>query len=100
MHPLFDNMKHLTFEELEKKNVEINKRMQMYARSQTHNPEIWDQLEQMREAIFLEKQERAMKLNRDATDTQTHVAINTDPIEGDEPTKPTVKTGNRFNPIS
>ena len=100
MHPLFDNMKSLTFEELEKKNVEINKRMQMYSRNQMHNPMIWDQLEQMREAIFLEKQERAMKLNRDVMETTNHVVINTDPIEDDEPTKPAANTSNKFNPIS
>ncbi len=100
MHPLFDNMKSLTFEELEKKNVEINKRMQMYSRNQMHNPVVWDQLEQMREAIFLEKQERAMNMNRDITDTSNPVVVNTDPIEDDEPTKPTTNTSNKFNPIS
>jgi len=100
MHPLFDNMKSLTFEELEKKNAEINKRMQMYSRNQMHNPLIWAQLEQMREAIYTEKQERAMKMNRDATENKNHVIINTDPLEDDEPTKPVNPTNNQFNPIS
>lgn len=100
MHPLFDNIKSLTFEELEKKHAEIHKRMQIYARNQMHNPLIWDQLEQMREAIYVEKQERALKLNRDATASLNHVVINTDPLEDDEPTKPVNNTNNKFNPIS
>lgn len=103
MHPLFDNLKSLTFEELEKKHVEIHKRMQMYVRNQMHNPLIWDQLDQMREAIYLEKQERALKLNMDAQEsshTVSHVVVNTDPLEDDEPMKPIHVSHNKFKPIS
>jgi hypothetical protein len=99
MHPLFDNMTSLTYEELEKKNVEINKRMQIYARNRMNNPQIWDQLEQMREAIVTEKQERTSKLNAKPDHAHDHVLINTDPLEDD--VLPTVvNTRPKFNPIS
>jgi alpha-D-ribose 1-methylphosphonate 5-triphosphate diphosphatase PhnM len=100
MHPLFDNMTSLTYEELEKKNVEINKRMQMYARNRMNNPQIWDQLEQMREAILQEKQERAIKLNSAPDTVHNHVVVNTDPLEDDEVKPATSNTQNKFNPIS
>lgn len=100
MHPLFDNLKSLSYEELEKRNGEIHKRMQMYMRNQMHNPLIWDQLSQMQDAIYAEKQERVHKLNRDATDQSSHVVINTDPLPDDAPTKPAPATNNKFNPIS
>lgn len=100
MHPLFDNLKSLTFEELEKRSSEIHKRMQMYQRNRMHNPLIWDQLQQMQDAIYEEKQERAQKLNRDMSDPQQSVVINTDPLPDDAPTKPAPASNNKFNPIS
>lgn len=100
MHPLFDNLKSLSFEELEKRSAEIQKRMQMYMRNQMHNPLIWDQLSQMQESIYAEKLERAQKLNRDASDQSSHVVVNTDPLPEDSPTKAAPSTNNKFNPIS
>ena len=100
MHPLFDNMTSLTYEELEKKSVEINRRMQIYARNQMNNPQIWDQLEQMREAIMTEKQERALKLNSTPQAAHNHVVINTDPLEDDDVQPATTNTQNKFRPIS
>jgi len=99
MHPIFDNLKSLSFEELEKRSSEIHKRMQMYMRNQMHNPLIWDQLSQMQDAIYVEKQERAQKLNRSDSDPSAHVVINTDPLPDDAPTKP-APASNKFNPIS
>jgi hypothetical protein len=100
MHPLFDNLKSLSFEELEKRSAEIHKRMQMYNRNQMNNPLIWDQLTQMQDAIYAEKVERAQKLNREVTDPASHVVINTDPLPDDAPTKAAPATNNKFNPIS
>ena len=100
MHPLFDNMTSLTYEELEKKSAEINKRMQMYSRNRMNNPQIWDQLEQMREAILTEKQERALKLNSPPDKLYNHVVINTDPLDDDEMQPAAANTQNKFNPIS
>ena len=100
MHPLFDNMKSLTYEDLEKKSLEIHKRMQMYARSGMQNPLIWEQLDQMREALLEEKRERANALNTSAVTTQNHVVVNPDPLEDDQPTKPVKSAPNTFNPIS
>jgi hypothetical protein len=100
MHPLFDNLKSLTFEELEKRNQEIHKRMQIYVRNHMQNPLIWDQLQQMQDAIHDEKQERAIKLNQSSSTSDSPVVVNTDPLESDAPVKPVPATSNKFNPIS
>lgn len=100
MHPIFDNLNSMSFEELEKRNVEIHKRMQMYMRNQMHNPLIWNQLEQLRDAIHMEKQERVQALNRTITDHTNPVMINTDPLPDDAPTKPVAANKNKFNPVS
>lgn len=99
MHPLFDNLKSLSYEELEKRSAELHKRMQMYMRNQMHNPQIWDQLMQMQDAIHTEKQERVLKLNQNVPDHANHVVVNTDPLPDDAPTK-TAPVTNKFNPIS
>jgi hypothetical protein len=99
MHPLFDNLKSFTFEELEKKSSEIHRRMQMYARNQMNNPLIWNQLQQMHESILMEKQERAQLLNAPHNKID-NIVINTDPLEDDLPAPSTTRKPNTFNPIS
>jgi hypothetical protein len=100
MHPLFDNLKTLTFEELEKRNLEIHKRMQMYMRNRMNNPVIWDQLQQMQDAIIMEKQERVILMNQNLNLKEDPVVINTDPVEGDQVPAQTKKPSTTFNPIS
>lgn len=100
MHPLFDNMQSLSYEELEKRHVEINRRMQMYVRNQMNNPQIWDQLSQMNEALYLEKQERALKLNASLKETTNPIVVNTDPLEDDEPIQNQKPNNTKFNPIT
>lgn len=85
MHPLQSDLKNITFEELEKRKAEINRRMQIMRRNQMHNPEIWNQLELFLESIMTEQQERYQVMN------QTHqnppgsgMVLGTDPLDEDE----------------
>jgi hypothetical protein len=101
MHPLYDNMKSFTYEELEKKLGEINKRIQMFQRSANHNPLIWDQLIAMRDSIQEEKIERARVLIDQSVQKSTgSIVLNTDPLPDDEsPVTEPVKS-RTFNPIT
>jgi hypothetical protein len=101
MHPLYDNMKSLSYEELEKKLGEINKRIQMFQRNPHHNQLIWDQLISMRDAIQEEKMERARVLIDQSVQKSTgSVVLNTDPLPDDElPITEPVKS-RTFNPIT
>jgi hypothetical protein len=98
MHPLSDNLKSLTFEELEKRSSELLKRMQMLRRAGISNPDIWDQLHMLLDSIADEKTERVLVLNN--KNSQTSVVINTDPLDDDE-MPPDAKSGPKgFTPIS
>ena len=98
MHPLSDNLKSLTFEELEKRSSEILKRMQMLRRAGITNPDIWDQLHALLDSVADEKTERVLLMNTKVTPNS--VVINTDPLDDDE-TPPDTKSGPKgFSPIS
>lgn len=99
MHPLSDNLKSLSFEELEKRSSEILKRMQLMRRAQISNPQIWEQLEMLLDGINDEKMERAMVLNTASNRPTNNVVISTDPLDEEIVAEP--KTTNKgFNPIS
>ena len=99
MHPLSDNLKSLTFEELEKRSSDILKRMQIMRRAQISNPQIWDQLEMLLDGVNDEKMERAMALNSANPKADKTVIVSTDPLDDEIAEEP--KAGNRgFNPIT
>lgn len=100
MHPLLDNIKSLSYEELEKKSSMIQQRLQMMRRGNMQNPVMWDQLMMMMDSISNEKQERAQLLNQAAKPDRGSVVINTDPLEGDEVMDTKPPSRNNFNPIS
>jgi hypothetical protein len=100
MHPLSDNLKSISFDELEKRSSEIMKRMQIARRSGMSNPAVWDQLHSLLDAVTDEKMERASLMNHQPSDKNSHVIINTDPIDDDmmpDDRKTPVKP---FTPIS
>ncbi len=97
MHPLSDNLKTISFEELEKRSSEIFKRMQIMRRAQIHNAEMWSQLEMLLDSIQQEKMERAMLLNSNITEDS--VVVSTDPLE-DEIKKDVKPARTGFNPIT
>ncbi len=100
MHPLSDNLKNISFEELEKRSGEILKRMQIVRRGGISNPDIWHQLQNLLDAVTDEKIERAQTMISQATEKNQSVVINTDPLEDDllpDDRKPTSKP---FTPIS
>lgn len=99
MHALFDNLKNFTFEELEKRHKEIQKRMQMYTVSNMQNQVIWDQLMQMSTAIQSEKLERVSQLSKQEQSHMDPVVINTDPLE-EEKVDTKKKPKQEFSPIS
>ena len=99
MHPLHSDLKHITFEELEKRKAEINRRMQIMRRNQMQNPEIWNQLEMLLESIMLEQQERYQVMNQQSLNPHgSGMVLSTDPLEDDElPAKnPVTRT---FRPV-
>jgi hypothetical protein len=98
MHPLLDNLKNLSFEELDRRNNDILKKMQIMRRSGITTPEIWDQLHTLADTIMDEKMERAVRLN-DTTSTDP-VVINTDPLDDDASTEPTRRPPRQFTPVS
>lgn len=99
MHPLSDNLKSLTFEELEKRSSDILKRMQIMRRAQISNPQMWDQLEMLLNGINDEKMERAIALNSVNPKADKTVVVSTDPLDDEIAEEP--KSGNRgFNPIT
>lgn len=101
MHPLSDNLKGMSFEDLEKRSTAILKRMQILRRNGITTPEIWQQLEMLLDSINDEKLERAMLLNLPQNyKSQQNVVVNTDPLEDDEPLETTVSKPKTFNPIS
>lgn len=97
MHPLSDNLKTISFEELEKRSSEIFKRMQIMRRAQISNAEMWSQLEMLLDSIQQEKMERAMLLNTNITEDS--VVVSTDPLE-DEIKKDVKPARTGFNPIT
>lgn len=101
MHPLSDNLKELSFEELEKRSSLLLKRMQILRRTGVTTQEIWNQLEMLLDSINDEKLERAMMLN-DAAHARknSHVVVNTDPLEDDEPMDDANTQPRKFTPIS
>lgn len=99
MHPLSDNLKSLTFEELEKRSNDILKRMQIMRRAQISNPQMWEQLEMLLDGINNEKMERAMTLNNANLKGDKTVVVSTDPLDDEIAEEP--KPSNRgFNPIT
>lgn len=99
MHPLSDNLKSLTFEELEKRSSDILKRMQIMRRAQIANPQMWEQLEMLLAGINDEKMERAIALNSVNPKGDKTVVVSTDPLDDEIAEEP--KSSNRgFNPIT
>lgn len=99
MHPLSDNLKSLTFEELEKRSSDILKRMQIMRCAGIANPQMWDQLEMLLDGINDEKMERAMVLNSANPKGDKTVVVSTDPLDDEIAEEP--KPSNRgFNPIT
>jgi hypothetical protein len=100
MHPLSDNLKSISFEELEKRSSEIMKRMQIARRSGISNPDIWNQLHSLLDAVTDEKMERATLLNQQTADKNSHVVINTDPIDDDVSPEERKTPAKPFTPIT
>lgn len=100
MHPLSDNLKSISFEELEKRSSEIMKRMQIARRTGISNPAVWDQLHSLLDAVTDEKIERATLLNQQPADKNQYVVINTDPIEDDVMPDDRKTPAKPFTPIS
>lgn len=100
MHPLADNLKSLTYEELEKRVTEIHKRMQIMRRNQFQNPLIWDQLEAFLGSLEAEKLERALVLNRSPQHNKTGTVLSTDPLEEDLEHMQPEPQNKSFRPIS
>lgn len=101
MHPLSLNIQSLSYEDLEKRSIEINKRLQMIRRTNQSNPLVLYQLQLYLDEINQEKQERAIKLNANFKDTQSGVVISTDPLEDDQIISDVASTPVKgFNPIS
>lgn len=100
MHPLSDDLKALSFEDLEKRSSQILKRMQILRRNGITTSGIWDQLEMLLNSINDEKIERAMLLNNSDARQKKYVVVNTDPLEDDDPIDdPNIKP-KTFTPIS
>lgn len=100
MHPLSDDLKALSFEDLEKRSSQILKRMQILRRNGITISGIWDQLEMLLNSINDEKIERAMLLNNSDARQKKYVVVNTDPLEDDDPIDdPNIKP-KTFTPIS
>lgn len=97
MHPLADNLKSLSFEDLEKRSSEILRRMQLLRRNNLVNPEIWDQLNLFLDSINNEKMERALLLNN--RDKDTNVVVNTDPLDEEKQVE-TKQVNKGFSPIT
>lgn len=100
MHPLSDNLKSVSFEDLEKRSSEILKRMQIMRRNGIHNPDMWNQLQSLLDAVTDEKIERATLLNQMPMDKNTHIVINTDPLEDDLVVDDRKAPPKPFTPIS
>lgn len=100
MHPLTDNLKSLTYEELEKRVGEIHKRMQIMRRNQIQNPLIWDQLEALLASLEDEKRERAIALNSAPKQNRTGTVLSTDPLEEDLEQLQPEPQNKTFRPIS
>lgn len=98
MHPLSDNLKDQSFEELEKRKAEIMKRFQIMRRSGITNPLMWSQLEALLDAILDEQQERFKTLSDSSAPDV--VVVNTDPLEDDPTPLKDQPRNNRFNPVS
>ena len=101
MHPLSDNLKGMSFEDLEKRSAAIHKRMQILRRNGITTPEVWQHLEMLLDSIHDDTLERAMLLNDPQNGKATkHVVVNTDPLEDDEPMDTVVNKPKTFNPIT
>ncbi len=100
MHPLTDNLKSLTYEELEKRVGEIHKRMQIMRRNQIQNSLIWDQLEALLDSLEDEKRERALALNTTPQHNKTGTVLSTDPLDEDLEHLQPEPTNKTFRPIS
>lgn len=100
MHPLSDNLKNVSFEELEKRKSEIHKRMQIMRRNQIHTPEIWHQLDAMLSSIQDEQSERYMQQNAQTRNSnQSGVVMSTDPLEEDEIPSQKSAISRTFRPV-
>lgn len=100
MHPLLDNLKSLTYEELEKRVGEIHKRMQIMRRNQIQNSLIWNQLESLLDSLEEEKKDRAMSLNQSPHQIKTGTVLSTDPLDEDLEQMPVPVQNKTFRPIS
>lgn len=84
MHPLTTNIKELSFEELEKRYQEINKRLQKLRTWNQSENEMYYQLQLMKDDIDFEREERFMlESNKDLV-TESSIVVNTDPLPDDE----------------
>jgi hypothetical protein len=100
MHPLQDNLKIISFEELEKRKAEINRRMQIMRRTQWHNPEIWNQLELMMESVHQEQQERYLQMNSQSSkNNNSGTVLSTDPLPEDQIPDTQKTVGRQFRPV-
>lgn len=100
MHPLSDNLKNVSFEELEKRKSEIHKRMQIMRRNQIHTPEIWHQLEAMLSSIQDEQSERYMQQNAQTRNShKSGVVMVTDPLEEDLVNQKESAISRTFRPV-
>jgi hypothetical protein len=88
-HPFFPDLSNLSIEELDKKYTELTNR---YTICKKHNmgPNVENQILAMIESIIAEKDERFLEMNKAAEakekskeikKTNSHVVVDTDPIE-------------------
>ena len=98
MHPLEDNLKSASFEELEKRKTEIMRRMAIMRRNGIQNPQISDQLDMLLDSILAEQEERYMALN--SKTIPNPVVVNTDPLPDDEIPDNKKPRNRDFTPVS
>ena len=100
MHPLNDNLKSISFEELEKRSQEIIKRMQTLRRMGNTNQAVWNQLDLLLESINNEKSERAAVLNSPQLTNSQQIVVSTDPLEDDQIIDKGQNQQKKFSPIT
>jgi ribosomal protein L29 len=83
MQSLTNSVKELSFEELEKRYQEINKRMQKLRMWNQTGHEMYYQLQVLKDEIDFEREERfVIESNKDVSESS--IVVNTDPLPDDE----------------
>lgn len=100
MHPLDDNLKSMSFEDLEKRKAQIIKRITTMRTTGIHNQDMWDQLQMFLDSIILEQEERFMRINTPPSPEDYYIVVNTDPLPDDPPPPDKNPKRDKFTPVS